>query len=268
MKRFCRILAPAVGLGCAAVVLAAGLPRVTAWLVLCAAWLAGLTGAFLLRHWGGCDAPFGSVRRFLFRWVYDGIAMVPALGVMLALLAAPESYRMPWTLTVAGALICALGTMVLPPLLARPLRRLEPLLSEEVVGYLIFGVLTTLVNIAAFGLFSGRLGIAELVANGIAWVLSVLFAYVTNRWFVFESKARGGAAWLREAGLFFAARLLSLGVDEAGMALCLYALHWNKMLAKVLMNIVVIVLNYFASKWFVFRKHPDAHSSRKEDSAL
>ena len=257
MKKICRILSPAAGFVCAAAVLAVGLPRVAAWMALCAAWLAGLTGAFLLRHWGG-SAPFGSVPRFLFEWVYDGIAMVPALAAMLALLLLPERLRMPWTLTVAGALLCALGSMIFPPLLARPLRRLEPILSEEVVGYLVFGVLTTLVNIAAFAVLSGRM---------IAWLLSVLFAYVTNRLFVFQSKARSAGALLREAGLFFAARLLSLGIDEGGMALCLYVLRWDKMLAKVLMNVIVVILNYFASKLLIFRK-PSGTAPRKEDADL
>lgn len=266
MKKICRILSPAAGFVCAAAVLAVGLPRVAAWMALCAAWLAGLTGAFLLRHWGG-SAPFGSVPRFLFEWVYDGIAMVPALAAMLALLLLPDRIRMPWTMTVAGALLCALGSMIFPPLLARPLRRLEPILSEEVVGYLVFGVLTTLVNIAAFAVLSGRMRIPELVANVIAWLLSVLFAYVTNRLFVFQSKARSAGALLREAGLFFAARLLSLGIDEGGMALCLYVLHWDKMLAKVLMNVIVVILNYFASKLLIFRK-PSGTAPRKEDADL
>ena len=263
MKRLFRIFSPAAGFACAAAVLAVGLPRVAAWIAIIAAWLCGLTGAFLLRHWGG-STPFCSVRRFLFEWVYDGIAMLPVLGAMLALLLLPDRMRMPWTLTVAGALLCALGSMVCPPLLARPLRRLEPIFSEEVIGYLVFGVLTTLVNIAAFGILSSRMRIPELIANVLAWILSVLFAYFTNRLFVFQSSADRTGVLLREAGLFFAARLLSLGVDESGMALCLYVLRWDKMFAKVLMNVIVVVLNYFASKMLIFRNPSDPGSAPKK----
>lgn len=253
MKSFLRIASPAAAFLCAAAVIAVGIPRVSGWIVFSAAWLAGLTAAFLLQHWGG-TARFGSVRHFLMKWVYDGIAMLPAWGLMMAVLLLPDRLRMPWTLTTVGALICALSSMLFPKWLAGPLRRLEAVLSEEVVSYLVFGVLTTLVNILAFAAFSGPLRISELIANVIAWILSVLFAYVTNRLFVFESKASGAGPLLREAGLFFAARLLSLGVDEAGMALCLYVLHWDKMISKVLMNIIVVILNYFASKLFIFRK--------------
>ncbi len=136
--------------------------------------------------------------------------------------------------------------------------KLKKLLNRETVAYLIFGVLTTLVNIVSFALLCDLWHIPELIANVIAWAVSVAFAYVTNRGIVFHSEAKGPRAVLREIGLFIGARLLSLGLDEVGMAVCLYALHWHKMAAKIFMNVLVVIFNYIASKLLIFR-------SRKEE---
>ena len=135
--------------------------------------------------------------------------------------------------------------------------KLKKLLNRETVAYLIFGVLTTLVNIVAFALLCDVCRIPELIANVIAWALSVAFAYVTNRGIVFRSKAAGPGPLLREIGLFVGARVLSLGLDEAGMAVCLYILHWNKMAAKIFLNILVVIFNYIASKLLIFRSNKE-----------
>lgn len=131
--------------------------------------------------------------------------------------------------------------------------KIKKLLNRETIAYLIFGVLTTAVNIAAFWILCDLCGITELVSNVIAWAVSVAFAYVTNRGIVFQSTARGSKAVLREAALFVGARVLSLGLDEAGMAVCLYVFHWHKMIAKIFMNVLVVIFNYIASKLLIFR---------------
>ena len=135
--------------------------------------------------------------------------------------------------------------------------KLKKLLNRETVAYLIFGVLTTLVNVAAFALLCDVCRIPELISNVIAWAISVAFAYVTNRGIVFRSNARGLGPLLREIGLFVGARVLSLGLDEAGMAICLYVLHWHKMVAKIFMNILVVIFNYIASKLLIFRSNKE-----------
>ena len=135
--------------------------------------------------------------------------------------------------------------------------KLKKLLSRETIAYLIFGVLTTLVNIVSFALLCDLLHIPELIANAIAWAVSVAFAYITNRGLVFHSKARGLRSVLREIGLFVGARVLSLGLDEGGMAVCLYALHWHKMAAKIFMNVLVVIFNYIASKLLIFRSNKE-----------
>ena len=116
---------------------------------------------------------------------------------------------------------------------------------REILLYLVFGVLTTLCNIVSYFALNDLLHIHYLVANALAWVLSVLFAYLTNRTWVFESKSQGFSAIAREMGLFFGCRLLS-GVFDL--------LAQNDMIAKIASNVVVIVLNYLFSKLIIFKK--------------
>ena len=102
-------------------------------------------------------------------------------------------------------------------------------------------------------LFTRLFGIQWAGANVLSWVLSVLFAYVTNRTWVFEHRAHGTGPILREMGLFFGCRLLSFFCDMAIMFLCVDVLHINDLIAKVFTQVVVIVLNYVFSKWIIFR---------------
>ena len=91
-------------------------------------------------------------------------------------------------------------------------------------------------------------------ANFCAITLSILFAYVTNRRFVFQSKAAGRTAVLREMAAFFGCRLITMGLDMALMNLLVVALHMPDMIGKILVNILVIIANYILSKRIVFRK--------------
>ena len=120
--------------------------------------------------------------------------------------------------------------------------------------YILFGILTTAVNILSFGLLRDVLQWQLLTANTLAWVLSVAFAFLTNKVFVFRSKSFAAKSVLRELVSFVGARLFSLAVDTAGMWLLVDVLTWNDWLAKVLMNVIVIVLNYVFSKLFIFKR--------------
>ena len=124
---------------------------------------------------------------------------------------------------------------------------------REVINYLVFGGLTTVVNIVSFYIMD-IMGINTYVNNTIAWVLSVIFAYVTNKLFVFESKTSNRKELTKEIGSFFAARLFSYAVDMIGMYLFVSILFINKMISKVVMNIIVIILNYIFSKLFIFNQ--------------
>lgn len=129
---------------------------------------------------------------------------------------------------------------------------------REVILYLVFGVLTTLVNIFSYFVLTDLGHINYLVSTAIAWVLSVLFAYFTNRVWVFQSSASGAKAILGEMGSFFGCRLFSGLVDMLIMFVCVSLLHWPDKLIKILSNILVIILNYVFSKLFVFRKQKTA----------
>lgn len=124
---------------------------------------------------------------------------------------------------------------------------------KEILWYGFFGVLTTLVNIISFYLLD-KTGMNVYLNNFIAWFLSVLFAFVTNKLFVFNSKSLDKKVIIKEVISFFFFRILSLGIDMAGMYICISMMNMNRMIAKVLMNVVVIVANYIFSKIFIFKK--------------
>ncbi len=124
---------------------------------------------------------------------------------------------------------------------------------KEGILYLFFGGCTTLVNIVSFMILR-FLTVGTYVSNGIAWVLAVLFAFVTNKLYVFESKNKSAKTVAREAVSFFAFRLLSLFIDMGMMYVMIDVFSWNELLAKVLANIVVIIVNYVFSKLFIFKK--------------
>lgn len=129
---------------------------------------------------------------------------------------------------------------------------------KEVLLYLFFGVTTTAVNWCVYAVTHRLLGITA--GNAVAWVVAVVYAFVTNKVFVFESKSFAPGRLLGEAAKFFSARALSgvvevfapgalmaLGVDHA-----LFGLEGG--IAKALVSVLVIVANYVLSKWVVFAK--------------
>ena len=141
---------------------------------------------------------------------------------------------------------------------------------REAVLYLLFGVLTTLVSWGVYYIWRQLFGLTgyatdsaqyALIANSgqaVAFVLSVLFAFVTNKRFVFRSDKKGAGLW-KEIGLFFSARVLGWVIfDMALFNVCLYLLKnvlpdadlW----IKLMMNVLVVIFNYVASKLVIFRK--------------
>ena len=125
---------------------------------------------------------------------------------------------------------------------------------REVILYLVFGVLTTVVSISSYYICSEILNIHYLVSNIISWLLSVLFAYFTNRVWVFESKSKNTSDILKEMLTFVNCRLLSGVIDMATMFVLVGAIHINDMYAKVFTQFIVVVLNYVFSKLIVFKK--------------
>ena len=127
---------------------------------------------------------------------------------------------------------------------------------RDVIPYLFFGVCTTLVNMAAYWLAAYPLGRSMTASTVVAWVLAVLFAYVTNRRWVFRSSARTASEIMREMLSFFSCRLATGLLDLGCMFLFADVLGWNDILIKALDNVLVVVLNYVASKLLIFRKRP------------
>ena len=139
---------------------------------------------------------------------------------------------------------------------------------KELIIYGIFGIGTTLVNFLTYKLCNMLLGVEYyLVSNIIAWFVSVVFAYVTNKLFVFESKSWNVKVVSKEVPSFFAARVFSFLVEEAGLFLLvdifgmknfgvdMLGFHISgNMISKVILAVFVVVLNYFFSKFVVFRK--------------
>lgn len=125
---------------------------------------------------------------------------------------------------------------------------------KDLIPYGIFGVLTTVVNIAVYALCAKKLNMSTVLSTVIAWVAAVLFAYITNRKWVFHSTATGTKAIVTEMASFFACRLLTGVLDVGIMKLFVDVLHFNDVIIKAASNILVIIINYIASKLVIFKK--------------
>jgi putative flippase GtrA len=148
--------------------------------------------------------------------------------------------------------------------------KLKRLLNRETILYLVFGVATTLVNYIVFYLcyevLYGRDN--SLIANAVAFVAAVIFAFVVNKTFVFESKHWTMDVLRKEVPPFLAARVGSFLVEEAGLFLCEEVMQLGNVvmlivgeveltgvtIAKIGLSFIVVVLNYVFCKFFVFKK--------------
>jgi len=124
---------------------------------------------------------------------------------------------------------------------------------REVVNYLIFGGLTTLVNFVVY-FIAKWIGIEEWISNALAWIIAVIFAYITNKLFVFESKTTEKKEILKEISSFFACRAFSGILDIGLFWLLVEKLGFNDVIIKIILQIIVILLNYTFSKLWVFKK--------------
>ena len=123
---------------------------------------------------------------------------------------------------------------------------------QEMVNYVFFGGLTTLVNIIVFFLLDTGLGWPYLIANAIAIVVSILFAYVTNKIWVFQSKTENFQETFYEFTKFIGFRLLSGLADMATIWVLVDLLIIDSSISKLLTQFIVVVLNYVFSKFFIF----------------
>ena len=150
------------------------------------------------------------------------------------------------------------------------MEKLKKLLNRETILYIVFGVATTVVNYIVFHLLYNVLWQQEnsLTANAAAFVAAVIFAFVVNKLFVFESKSWSAATLKREVPSFLAGRIGSFGIEEAGLFLAEKVFKLGGVIAitvggteldwitviKVALAFVVVALNYVFCKLFVFKK--------------
>ena len=124
-------------------------------------------------------------------------------------------------------------------------------ITREIFLYVFFGALTTLINILSYSLLYYEFSVSNTLSTIISWVVSVIFAYVTNRIWVFESKNK---STLKEAGEFFLARISTGLLDLLIMYVFVELLYFEGGIIKIISNVIVIILNYLLSKLFVFKK--------------
>ena len=141
---------------------------------------------------------------------------------------------------------------------------LNKLLNKETIIYVIFGILTTIVDFVAFGILYYTFNIGEIISNTIAWVLAVAFAFITNKLFVFESKSFQSKKLIKEIISFVSSRVITLLLTNLFL-LCARFLGTNMMFAKALISVVVIILNYVFSKLFVFKENTNQSITTKKD---
>lgn len=125
---------------------------------------------------------------------------------------------------------------------------------QEGMRYLIFGALTTLVNIIAYAVLYYVFHINNAISNIIAWIIGATFAYITNKLYVFNSKVNTKKDLLKEIVYFYGCRLLTLAFDEGIMIVTVDKFGWNALLMKIIANIIVIILNFIFSKILIFKK--------------
>ena len=124
---------------------------------------------------------------------------------------------------------------------------------EEGISYLFWGGMTFLLGMVIFYLFAVKMDMYEQIANVWSWVICVLFAYVTNRTFVFKSKVKGFKNIFIEFKDFISARVLTLVAENILLFILIDLLTMNNMVAKLIGQVMVIVSNYFLSKLWIFK---------------
>ena len=124
---------------------------------------------------------------------------------------------------------------------------------REVISYLFFGGCTTLINIVSFYLLR-LINCPLFISNLFAWIISVFFAFITNKIFVFESKDKNKNKVIFECLSFFFFRVVSLVFDMGCMYLLINVLNVNELISKIISNIFVIIINYVFSKLIIFKK--------------
>ena len=133
------------------------------------------------------------------------------------------------------------------------IKPIKKVCTKEVMFYAIFGVLTTVINLGVFYVLSNLLHWNENLSNVIAIVIAVLFAYFTNKDLVFHSEAKTLKAKWKEFAKFISGRAFTMIIEWLGGAL-LFLTPMPQMISKLIVTVVIVILNFFISKFFAFKK--------------
>ena len=131
------------------------------------------------------------------------------------------------------------------------MEKVKKVLNREVIFYLIFGVLSTIINLGSFYILNTLLSVNENLANFIAIILAVLFAYFTNKDLVFHSEVKTFKDKIIQSLKFMSGRAFTLAVEFFG-GLLLFKIPIPNMITKTFLTVIVVILNYFISKYFAF----------------
>lgn len=129
----------------------------------------------------------------------------------------------------------------------------KKLLTKEVIFYIIFGVFTTLVNIGSFYILTNFINLEKNISNLLSIIIAVFFAYFTNRKLVFNSQATTFNEKLNEFFKFIVGRAFTMVVEFVGFFVLFNLLHIHELISKTSITIIVIILNFFISKFFAFK---------------
>lgn len=131
---------------------------------------------------------------------------------------------------------------------------LKKSLTKEVILYIVFGIFTTIVNLGSFFIMNSLLHLEENISNFIAILLAVIFAYITNKDLVFHSNAKGIKNRLIQFLKFMLGRAFTMIVEFVG-GLVLFKIPIPNIITKAFLTVVVIILNFFISKFFAFKNN-------------
>lgn len=126
---------------------------------------------------------------------------------------------------------------------------------KEIFDYLFFGGLVTIINFISYYIPANIIGVDKIVSNLIAFIISVIFAYVVNKEYVFETKWEGIQNIFKEFSSFVISRIgTGLICDILIFAFMINILNINDVISKIFTQILVVILNYIVGKWFVFKQ--------------
>ena len=131
---------------------------------------------------------------------------------------------------------------------------IRKILTRETILYIVFGILTTIVNIGVSTLLLKAFSIEGNLASTIGIIVSIIFAYFTNRKMVFNSQAKDIKESFSEFVKFVLGRIFTMGLEIAGVYILYTAMGIDYVVSKLIMTVIVVIANFFISKFFAFKK--------------